>query len=94
MSDFKHWKNYAPIERVAMFDDAGAGPEFARLQVTANLHPSEAYPETRITIHLGGLASCALTVEQSAELRATLEAAERDVARGSDLAAEEHDDGG
>lgn len=91
MNDFKHWKVYAPIERVVMFDSTGAGPSLERLQVTANLHPSDAYPECRISVHLGSLASGSLTVEQSAELRALLEAAERDVRVGSDLEKEPGD---
>lgn len=77
-----HWRNYEPIELVAMFDAHGAGPRLERLQVTANCSTSSAYPECRIVVHLGSLASGALTLEQSAELRARLERAERDVRAG------------
>lgn len=79
-----HWKNYTPIDQVPMLDGDGAGPMFERLQVTANVHPSDAYPEQRVQIHLGGLASAGLTIEQSAQFRAILEQAERDVRAGVD----------
>jgi hypothetical protein len=77
-----HWKNYEPIEGVMMFDSAGAGPSSEHVSVTANCSSSDTYPECRIAVHFGRLASGALTVEQSAQLRAYLEQAERDVAAG------------
>lgn len=74
-----HWKNYEPIERTLQFDERGAGPIVDVVQVTANTHPSDAYPEQRIQVRTGTLACAGLTVEQSATLRAQLERAERDV---------------
>lgn len=78
----KHWKVYEPIECAVVFDADGIGPYRERVQVFANVHPSEMYPEARITIGIGPLATAGLTVEQSAELRALLERAEHDVALG------------
>lgn len=82
----KHWKNYEPLDNVVGFDARGAGPHIGQLSVTANCSSNPNYPECRIVVHLGKLASGALTVEQSAQLRAILERAERDVAAGMQLA--------
>jgi hypothetical protein len=74
-----HWKNYEPIEQTLQFDARGAGPFLDRVQVTANVHESTAYPEQRIQLHTGLLGSAGITLEQSAALRALLERAESDV---------------
>lgn len=74
-----HWKNYEPIESVVGFDHRGTGPHLEAVQVTANCSSNPDYPECRIAVHIGKLASGALTLEQSAALRARLEHAERDI---------------
>ena len=74
-----HWKNYEPIDRVAMFDGSGAGPSLERVSVTANCSPSQDYPDCRIAIHFGALASAALTLEQIDTLLEQLTAAREDV---------------
>ncbi len=72
-----HWKIYPPIEDVIAFDtDTGATrPEF--LQVTARTDGTSDYA---VRIGMAGDERWALTLEQSAQLRAILERAERDVA--------------
>lgn len=74
-----HWRTYEPIDHVVTIDADGAGPHIERIDVVANLHPSENYSECRIAVHVGRLASPAMTLEQSAELRARLLAAETDI---------------
>lgn len=78
-----HWKVYAAIEHTLQFDERGAGPILDVMQITANTHPSGAYPEQRIQVRTGNLACAGLTLEQSAQLRAILGRAERDVAAGT-----------
>lgn len=73
------YRNYELDEDVVAFDAEGLGPSFERLQVTANAERSPYYPECRISVHLGKLATGGLTPAQSAELRALLERAEIDV---------------
>jgi hypothetical protein len=77
-----HWKNYDPIPNVVGFDERGDGPHIDPLSVTANCSSSPNWPVCRIALHLGRLAIGALSVEQSAQLRAILERAERDVIAG------------
>lgn len=77
-----HWKVYEPINEVVGFNEHGAGPHIGPISVTANCSPDPAYPECRIAVNVGSLASAALTLEQSAQLRAILEGAERDVRSG------------
>lgn len=76
-----HWKVYEldePIDAIAP-DDTGLP---VRLRITANCSPGILWPGQRIGVHLGELLTGALTVEQSAQLRALLERAERDVCAG------------
>jgi hypothetical protein len=82
-TDPEHLITYAPLDNVVAFDATGAGPYSARISVTANVHPSDNYPECRIAVHIGRLASHALTIEQSAMLRARLLEAENDVRAGT-----------
>lgn len=89
----KHWKVYEPIECPLVFDGDGAGPRRERVQVLANVHPSEMYPAARIVLSIGSLATGCLTAEQSAELRALLERAEHDVMVGRLCAGKEPADG-
>lgn len=77
-----HWKNYAPITDVTTFDANAAGPATTDLQVIANMHASDAYPDARIGVVVAGVGSAMLTPQQSAALRADLERAERDVRAG------------
>jgi hypothetical protein len=77
-----HWKNYAPIADVTTFDANAAGPVIADLQVIANTHASDVYPDARIGVVITGLGSAMLTPEQSATLRVALERAEHDVRAG------------
>jgi len=86
MSPNHHWRSYDPLDDIAMFDGNGAGPAFQAVSVTANCSSSDTYPECRIAVHLGTLASFALTLEQSAQLRAQLEQAEGDVRAGMERA--------
>ena len=69
-----HWKNYEPIESVTTFDANSAGPTLTNLQVIANAHASDAYPEARIGFVIANLGSVMLTLEQSAALRGHLAA--------------------
>lgn len=89
----RHWKNYEPIEDVLVFDERGAGPSIGRMQVVANLHPSEHNPECRVVVGLGGVISGSLTLEQSALLRERLAQAEADVAAALTGASQERSDG-
>src|SRR5262245_4094792 len=82
MPELKHWKIYEPIEDINAFDAASVGPSVTTLQVTANTHASELYPDTRVGVVIGGLGSFALTLAQSATVRGQLERAERDVRAG------------
>ncbi|TMQ13032.1 MAG: hypothetical protein E6J90_16740 [Deltaproteobacteria bacterium] len=79
---FPHWKNYEPIHGVTAFDAGAAGPVVRDLQVIANTHASDAYPEARVGLVIAGVGSVMLTAEQSAALRGHLERAERAVRRG------------
>ena len=81
-----HWKNYAPIEGVTTFDAGATAPVVGKLQVIANTHTSDAYPEARVGLVIAGLGSVMLTAEQSAALRGHLERAERDVRTGGPTA--------
>lgn len=78
----EHWKVYEPIEDVVVFDNAGIGPFIGRLDITANVHPNENYPECRIVLGTKHGGSVSLTVEQSAKIRALLERAEEAVKAG------------
>lgn len=77
-----HWEVYEPIEDVIAFDvtTGAARPSF--LQVTARTDGSTDYS---VRIGLSGDERCALTVEQSAALRAILEQAERAVQSGAEV---------
>ena len=75
---FNHWKIYEPIHGVTTFDRDNAGPTITDLEVIANTHASDTYPDARIAIVIGGLGSVGLTAKQSAALRTQLERAERD----------------
>jgi hypothetical protein len=77
-----HWKNYEPLHGLIAFDATSAGPAVRDLQVIANTHAGDAYPEARIGLVIAGLGSVMLTAEQSAALRGHLERAERDVRVG------------
>jgi hypothetical protein len=77
-----HWKNYAPIAGVAAFDAKAVGPVSTDVQIIANTHASDAYPDARIGFVITGLGSVMLTAEHSADLRAHLERAERDIRAG------------
>lgn len=52
-----HWKIYESINGVTTFDGDSAGPTFADVEVIANTHASDAYPDARIAILIGGLGS-------------------------------------
>lgn len=74
-----HWKNYESITGITTFDDGEACPTITDLQVIANMHTSDTYPDPRIAIVIDGLGSVGLTAKQSVALRGRLERAERDV---------------
>ncbi|HEY6179338.1 MAG TPA: hypothetical protein VIX73_33015, partial [Kofleriaceae bacterium] len=63
-------------------DASGEGPTVTTLQLTANTHASELYPDTRIGIAIGGLGSLALTIAQLDTLCAQLQRAKYDVHTG------------
>lgn len=74
-----HWKNYAPIDGVLVFDEASGQPSTGVVQVLANVSPNPAYPTCRVILGIGGHISGSFTVEQIRALREVLEHAERDV---------------
>lgn len=74
-----HWKDYAPIAGLLSCDEKNGQPYRTSVQVLANVSPNPAYGPDRIVACIAGLASTALTVEQSRALREVLEHAERDV---------------
>jgi hypothetical protein len=74
-----HWRIYTPIDDVTTFGAAGDGPVTRRLNITANAHLSQLYPERRIALGVVGIGLVSLTPEQSADLRVQLERAERDI---------------
>jgi hypothetical protein len=82
-----HWKNYEPITGVTAFDPDDAGPAIADLQVIANTHASDTYPDARIALVIGGLGTVGLTSKQSTKLRAYLERAECDARVGAPVPA-------
>jgi len=90
--NLEHWKDYEPVEDVAVFDTQGKGPSIERLQVMANVSHSLSYPECRIALGVASIGTIALTVDQSATLRRELELAEVHV-RAALLASEEPSDG-
>lgn len=73
------WRIYQPIDDVTTFGAAGDGPIPRRLNITANTHQSQLYPEHRIALGVVGIGLVSLTPEQSATLRAQLEQAELDI---------------
>ena len=77
-----HWRIYTPIDGVLTFDADGEGPVSRRLNVTANMHRSELFPERQVRVGVVGVGLLSMTPGQSADLRAQLERAERDVAAG------------
>ena len=82
MPELRHWRTYEVIENIATFDASGEGPTVTSLQLTANTHASELYPDTRIGIAIGGLGSLALTIDQLDTLCAQLQRAKYDVHTG------------
>jgi hypothetical protein len=78
MSD-AHWHNYAPIVNTVTFDGKAVGPGIKTLHIGANIDDNENYPESRIVLAVRGLFELSMTPEQSRDLRAQLELAERDV---------------
>jgi len=82
MPELKHWRTYEVIESIATFDASGEGPTVTSLQLTANTHASDLYPETRIGVAIGGLGSIALTVDQAEAVCAQLQRAKYDIRTG------------
>ena len=76
---YEHWNNYAPIVNTVTFDGKAAGPRINTLHIGANCSASENYPQSRIVMAVRGLFELGMTPEQSRDLRAQLELAERDV---------------
>lgn len=79
MSD--HWRIYELTDNIELLDRDGS--RVVRPQVTANCSPGLLWPGQRVGLHLGESLIGAMTVEQSAVLRALLERAEQDVLRGA-----------
>lgn len=77
-----HWKVYEPIENTAQFNERGVGPFLRRIEVTANVHPSDAFPLQRIQIVIGRLATAGITVEQVDDLIDRLQRAKADIIAG------------
>lgn len=76
-----HWKVYELDEPIdAITPDGTELP--VRLRITANCSPGILWPGQRIGVRFGELLTGALTVERSAQLRALLERAEREVFAG------------
>jgi hypothetical protein len=82
MPELKRWRVYPPVEGITTFDANGEGPTVTSLQLTANTHASEFYPDTRVGLAIGGMGSLALTIPQVDALCAQLQRAKYDVHTG------------
>lgn len=78
MAPLDHWKNYAPVDGVLVFDERRDRPGRGAVRVIANVSSNPAYGADRVVVCIADLASTVLTVAQSRALREVLERAERD----------------